>query len=90
MKMPTLHRKRPFLSLVMVVATITVVGIVAFRFLDAQDNTQVAKTPAPVPTQTQVAKVESVEDVETVTNELDQADAELNAIDAELDTEFAF
>ncbi len=91
MKLPSLHRRRPLLGLVMVVATITVVGFVAFRFLDAQDNTQVADTTSQTaPAETQVASVENVEDVETVTDELDQADAELNAIDAELDTQFAF
>lgn len=77
------------LGFVMVVATITVVGVVAFRFLDAQDNTEVA-TKAPVPKTQQVASVESPKDVEAVTAELDAAENELNAIDAELNAEFDF
>ena len=88
MKLPSLRHGRPFFSLVMVTVTITVIGFVAFRFLDAQDNTQVAQEP---PTsETQVATVETVEDVETVTHVLDQAETELDAIDSELDAEFAF
>lgn len=93
MRLPSLRHGRPFFSLIMVVATITVIGIVAFRFLDAQDNTQVAETTTtsvPAPAETQVATVETVEDVETVTSELEQAEAELDTIDAELETEFAF
>ena len=91
MKLPTLRRGRPFFSLIMVVATISVVGLVAFRLLDAQDNTQVADAPTTtVAEETKVATVETVEDVETVTQVLDEVDAELNTIDAELDAEFAF
>lgn len=90
MKRLSFRRGRPFLSLVMVVATITVVGFVAFRFLDAQDNTQVAEQQNTSPDTTQVATVETIEDVETVTTELDTADAELDSLDAELDAEFAF
>lgn len=75
-------------GIVMVVATITLVGVVAFRFLAAQDNTHIAKIPTPE--SSTVASVETVEDVETVTAELDQATAELDNLDAELDAEFAF
>lgn len=73
-------------GLVMVVATITLVGFVAFRFLDAQDNTEVASDqPATV---SQVVTIESAQDIETVTAELDSS--ELEAIDAGLDAEFSF
>lgn len=89
MTLPTLRRGRPFFSLVMVVATISVIGIVAFRFLDAQDNTQVADTSTTT-TETQVAAVETTKDVEKVAQVLDKTEAELDAIDAELDAEFAF
>jgi uncharacterized membrane-anchored protein YhcB (DUF1043 family) len=74
----------------MVVATITVIGIVAFRFLDAQDNTQIAKEQTATPQTSQVATVETAEDVETVATELESAEAELDSLDAELETEFAF
>lgn len=78
------------LGLVMVVATITVVGVVAFRVLDAHDNTEVAtKTPTAQTTQ-QVATIETPQDIEVITTELDDAMAELDALDAELDAEFAF
>lgn len=92
MRLPSLRHGRPFFSLIMVAATITVIGIVAFRFLDAQDNSQVADTTTTqtTPAETQVASVETIEDVKTVTNELDEAEAELDSIDAELDAEFAF
>ena len=79
-------RSRRMFGLVMVVATITLAGVVAFRFLAEQDNTQVATQPA----HTEVAKVESVKDVETVTQEVDSVDAELSSLDAELDSEFSF
>jgi len=75
------------LGIVMVVATITVVGVVAFRFLDATDNTEVA-TQTTQPEAVQVAAIETPEDVEKVTNELDAA--ELDSLDAELDAEFDF
>lgn len=78
-----------WLGIVMVVATITLVGAVAFRFLDAQDNTQVAQTDTSKES-SQVATLETVQDVETVTQELDQLDSELNQLDSELDAEFAF
>lgn len=90
MRLPTLRRGRPFFSLVMVAATITVIGLVAFRFLDAQNNTEVANTPQTTTAETQVASVETPEDVETVAQVPDQAEAELDTIDAELDAEFAF
>ena len=90
MRLPTMRRGRPFFSLIMVAVTTTVIGLVAFQLLDAQDNTQVANTTVPTTTESKVATVESVKDVETVTQELDQAEAELESIDAELDTEFAF
>lgn len=73
------------LGVVMVTATITLVGFVAFRFLEAQDNTQVATTPQPT---SQVASIKSVKDVETVTKELDTT--EVDSLDAELDAEFSF
>lgn len=74
------------LGIVMVVATVTLVGFVAFRFLDAQDNTEVANDNS---TQSsQVASIKSTADVDTVTKELDTA--ELDNLDAALDAEFAF
>lgn len=75
----------PALGFVMVVATITLVGFVAFRFLDAQDNTEVA---TPQPTSSQVANIENTKDVDEVTKVLDSA--ELDSLDAELDEQFAF
>ena len=89
MRLPTFRRGRAYLGLVMVVATVTLMGVVAFRFLDAQDNTQVADTNN-TPETTQVASVESAKAVEAVTAELDPAEAELDTLDAELDAEFAF
>ena len=74
------------LSLVMVVATVTLVGFVAFRFLDAQDNTQIADDSSH--TTTQVAAVNNADDVETVSKQLDSA--ELDSLDADLDKEFSF
>lgn len=73
------------LGVVMVTATITLVGFVAFRFLQAQDNTEVATTNQST---SQVASIKSVQDVETVTEELDTT--ELDSLDAELDDEFTF
>lgn len=74
------------LGIVMVVATVTLVGFVAFRFLDAQDNTEVAQKNASETSQ--VASIKSTKDVDTVTAELDTT--ELDSLDAELDAEFAF
>lgn len=73
-------------GLVMVVATITLVGFVAFRFLDAQDNTEIADNrPAQA---SSVAAIESEQDIDSVTAELDST--ELDSIDADLDAEFSF
>ena len=88
MKLVSFRRGRSSFSLVMIAATITVIGFVAFRFLDVQDNTQVAKEPTT--TEVQVASVKSVEDVDTATRTLDQTEAELDSIDSELDAEFDF
>lgn len=79
-------RSRRLFGLVMIVATITLAGVVAFQFLDQQDNTEVATQPS----HAEVAKVESVKDVETVTQEVDSVDAELSNLDAQLDSEFSF
>lgn len=78
------------LGFVMVVATITVVGVVAFRVLDAHDNTEVASQTPKTPTTQQVAAIETPRDLEVITAELDDTMAELDALDAELDAEFAF
>lgn len=73
-------------GLVMVVATITLIGFVAFRFLDAQNNTEIASNGT---NQTsQIATIQSEADISTVTQELDSA--ELDGIDAGLDQEFSF
>lgn len=79
------------LGIVMVIATITLVGLVAFRFLDAQNNTQVVKAP-----ETSTLKPESVpatintsDDIDTITAQLDKLD--LDALDgADLDAELDF
>lgn len=83
--LPFFQRSFAMFSFVMVVATITLVGIVGFRFLDKQDNTQVATESS---TSQQVARVTSAKDVETVTQQLDTT--ELETLDAELDQEFDF
>lgn len=73
-------------GVVMVVATITLIGFVAFRFLAAQDNSEVATTDTAYVSQ--VANIETIKDVETVTSELDTA--ELDSLDADLNSEFDF
>ena len=85
-QLPFFQRSIAMLSFIMVVATITLVSIVGFRFLDAQDNTEVATTG---PKQTsQVATVNSTKDVEAVTEEL--STTEIDQLDAELDQAFDF
>ena len=85
-KMPFFQRSYAMLSLVMVVTTITLVGIVGFRFLDAQDNTRIASNgTAP---SAQIATVTSAEDVEEVTEQLSAA--EIDNLDSELDQAFDF
>lgn len=87
-KLPFFQRSYSMLSFVMVVATITLVGIVGFRFLDAQDNTEIATTTGQATQTRQVADINSSEDVEAVTEELDTA--EIDQLDAELDQAFDF
>lgn len=87
-KLPFFQRSYSMLSFVMVVATITLVGIVGFRFLDAQDNTEIATTTGQAAQTRQVADINSSEDVEAVTEELDTA--EIDQLDAELDQAFDF
>lgn len=86
-KLPFFQRSLSMMSFVMVVATITLVSLVGFRFLDAQDNTQVATT-GPTAQTRQVAEVRTAEDVEEVTEEL--SSAEIEQLDAELDQAFDF
>lgn len=87
-KLPFFQRSYSMLSFVMVVATITLVGIVGFRFLDAQDNTEVATTNGPSTQTRQVAEINSSKDVATVTEELETA--EFEQLDTELDQAFDF
>lgn len=89
-----LLRKRtiPAFSIVMVVSTITLVGLVAFQFLDAQNTTQIAQVPETAATK-QVAPAEpetitTPADIDTVTEQLDVS--ELDTLDAELSAEFDF
>lgn len=79
-------------GVVMVVSTITLVGLVAFQFLNAQDNTEVAKAPT-TSTEKKVAQAEpapivTAADIDAATAQLDVS--ELDALDAELNTEFDF
>ena len=83
-QLPFFQRSFAMFSFVMVVATITLAGLVGFRFLDAQDNTEVAVQTAPQ----EVTTVASTKDVEAVAQQLDTT--ELDAIDAELDSQFDF
>jgi hypothetical protein len=85
-KLALLRRSRGVLGFGMVMATITLIGFVAFQFLDAQDNTQVATTQET--TSSEVATIETPQDVETVTQTLETA--ELDNLDSELDAEFNF
>lgn len=85
-KSSILRRSRGILGFSMVVSTITLIGFVAFQFLDAQDNTEIANTPST--TSSEVATIETPEDVVTVAQTLDTA--ELDSLDSELDTEFNF
>lgn len=73
-------------GLMMVAATIILLGIVAFRFIDAQKNTEVANTtPAP----SKVTTVAKAADIDKATAELDSADLDVN-FEAELDAELDF
>ena len=81
-------RQRGFalFGIVMVVATITLVGLVAFQFLEAQDNTQVATSERPKTVK--VTDIETTDDIDAVTEQLDTT--ELDALDAELSAQFDF
>lgn len=73
-------------GLMMVAATIILLGIVAFRFIDAQKNTEVADTK---PATSQVTTVAKAADIDKATAELDTADLDAN-FEAELDAELDF
>lgn len=74
-------------GLMMVAATIILLGIVAFRFIDAQKKTEVANVTQP--TTTKVTNVASAADVDKATSELDSADLDAN-LEAELNSELDF
>lgn len=78
-----------FVGVVMVVAAISLMGLVAFRFLDAQNTTEVANettlTSKPV-----VAAIQKLADIDSTSNQLDDVELDSVALDAELDAELDF
>lgn len=76
-------------GLAMVVLTITLVGLVAFRLLRAQDNTTIATSDTVAPATNTIAPINEAHDVDTVINQIDSID--LDAMnDANLDAELNF
>jgi CHASE3 domain sensor protein len=83
-RLPFFQRSFAMFGLIMVVTTITLVGIVGFSLIDRQNNTQVATTTS----SEHVAEVSSVQDIDKVTQQLDTT--QLEALDAELEGQFDF
>lgn len=81
------------LGLIVVAATITLAGFVAFRYLAVTDNTEVALTSTPTSQQHQsaqtVATVNSAHDVDTVIHQMDTVQVD-SIDDADLDAELNF
>ncbi len=76
-------------GLIMVVATISLVGLVAFRFLDAQDNTEVAKKSTQPAQTTVVASINKSDDIDKAIADIDELN--VDAIDnADLEAELNF
>ncbi|MEO5499659.1 MAG: hypothetical protein ABIR46_04115 [Candidatus Saccharimonadales bacterium] len=73
-------------GLIIITATVTIMGVVAFKALDAHDNSEVAVQTEQ--TSSQVASVETVQEVATIERELESLDVE--SLDADLDASFDF
>ena len=71
----------------MVVASITLMGLVAFRFLDAQDNTEIADTTST--SQQRIAAIQETADIDTTIKLLDSEELD-STLDADLDAELDF
>lgn len=93
MKRPLRQSGFGALGLIVVAATITLAGFVAFRYLAVTDNTEVASNSTPASQQHQsaqtVAAVNSAHDVDTVIHQLDAVP--VDSMDgADLDAELNF
>lgn len=76
-------------GIIMVVATISLMGLVAFRFLDAQDNTEVARKQQQTQHAHPIASVNTASDVDTVVKQID--DVNVDALEGpDLDAELNF
>lgn len=77
-----------FIGIVMVVASISLMGIVAFRFLDAQSNVEVADVNT-TRNQPRIAAIQTSSDIDAATTQLDSTDLE-GSFDSDLDAELNF
>lgn len=88
MKLPKKTNAKRWIGLAMVTTTVSLAGLVAFRALDAHDNSKVAREATLEPAVSQVATIESTADLDTAVAEIETL--EFDGLDASLDEEFDF
>ncbi len=86
MRLPIQKNPMQQFGLIIITATITVMGVIAFKALDTYDNSEVATQPQP--TTSEVAAVETVKEVASIESELQALNVE--SLDADLDASFDF
>jgi len=82
---PTRAKGFAFVEVILVVVTVALIGFVAFRFIENQNESQ---TVAPAPTGTQDVALNSTADVDAAVQQADSVD--LDSVDKELEAEFNF
>lgn len=86
MKLPIEKNPMRQFGLIIITATITIMGLFAFRALDSYNNSEVAVQTEQ--TSSEIAVAETVQEVATIESELETLDVE--ALDADLDASFDF
>ena len=86
MKLPIQKNPVQQFRLILITATVTILGVIGFTAIDAHDNSEVAVQPKQ--TTSQVAAAETVKEVASIESELAALDVE--SLDADLDASFDF
>lgn len=87
MRLPTQKNPMQQFGLIIISVTVTVLGVIGFKAMDAHDNSEVATQPTTT-TSSQVAVAETVQEVQSIESELQALDVE--SLDADLDASFDF
>lgn len=86
MKLPADKNPTKQFGMILITATVTVLGVIGFTAIDAHDNSEVALQPKQ--TTSQVAAAETVKEVASIESELQALN--VDSLDADLDASFDF